>query len=362
MREIIVGTRGSQLALRQADLVIKLLQDKLDGFNFNIKIIKTTGDLIIDNSNVSSSKITDLPDSGTYNLDNFTIQNYGKFKIKSDQTFNLSNLNISSNNGYLYEGTVSIATAEISGYVYYAQTTSSQTTVSGTATVKNGGYLIGNNYEASNSFYNIVVQSGGTITHDGNTTSETNRLNLNVTNNLDIQSGGSINVQGKGYSAGNGPGKPISGNAGGSYGGYGYGNSGPVYGSYTQPNNLGSGGSSSAGGGAVKLTVGGTLTVNGSINANGQPFSWWNTSATGSGGSVWINTVILEGNGAIEARGGLASDYTQGAGGGRIALYYTTNNHTGSILTSSNRDGSAGTIYKKSSAQSYGDLIINNNN
>src|SRR3989339_2202277 len=54
-----------------------------------------------------------------------------------------------------------------------------------------------------------------------------------------------------------------------------------------------------------------------------------------------------------------------GGGGGRIALYYTENNFTGEIQSyggAGNEFGGAGTIYMKSETQSYGDLIIDNNN
>ena len=48
MRKIIVGTRGSKLALIQARTVIRVLQEELPQQCFELKTIKTTGDVITD--------------------------------------------------------------------------------------------------------------------------------------------------------------------------------------------------------------------------------------------------------------------------------------------------------------------------
>lgn len=54
--KIVVGTRGSKLALAQTNCVIDKLKEKYPKVNFEIKIIKTKGDLI---QNVSLDKIGD---------------------------------------------------------------------------------------------------------------------------------------------------------------------------------------------------------------------------------------------------------------------------------------------------------------
>ena len=54
--KIVVGTRGSKLALAQTNWVIDKLKEKYPKVNFEIKIIKTKGDLI---QNVSLDKIGD---------------------------------------------------------------------------------------------------------------------------------------------------------------------------------------------------------------------------------------------------------------------------------------------------------------
>ncbi|MDF2677912.1 MAG: porphobilinogen deaminase [Bacillota bacterium] len=46
--KIIVGTRGSNLALTQTNLVIKELKEKNPDLHFEIKIIKTKGDIVLD--------------------------------------------------------------------------------------------------------------------------------------------------------------------------------------------------------------------------------------------------------------------------------------------------------------------------
>jgi hypothetical protein len=105
-----------------------------------------------------------------------------------------------------------------------------------------------------------------------------------------------------------------------------------------------------AGGGAIKLTVSGTLTNNGIISANGQgPGSTNNQASGGSGGSLLIQTATLTGSGTIQANGG-AGYYAGGGGGGRIALYYATNSGFNLDLVTANGGaagvyGAPGTVY-----------------
>ncbi|MBP1748702.1 MAG: porphobilinogen deaminase, partial [Deltaproteobacteria bacterium] len=47
-RTWIVGTRGSKLALTQTRIVIDALKQANPGHNFEIRIIKTTGDTVWD--------------------------------------------------------------------------------------------------------------------------------------------------------------------------------------------------------------------------------------------------------------------------------------------------------------------------
>ena len=56
MKKIIIGTRGSKLALCQARIVIDQLKKEFPNCKFDVKIIKTLGDKI---TNINLSKIND---------------------------------------------------------------------------------------------------------------------------------------------------------------------------------------------------------------------------------------------------------------------------------------------------------------
>ena len=221
----------------------------------------------------------------------------------------------------------------------------------------------------------ITIGGSGTITHTTNTSAETNKLNIEA-NNITIDSGGKIDVNEKGYSGGYGPGVGGFTNGGlyrhgGGYGGPGGASGGSAYGSLTQPINLGSGGADSgckAGGGAIKLSISGTATINGTISSNGGNSTGSYYVGPGSGGSVWVITGTLTGSGSIITNGGTGeSTGRAGAGGGgRISIQYTTDSFSGTIAAYGGVDasapGAAGTIYKKSPSDTYGNLFINNNN
>ncbi|MFZ4396825.1 MAG: hypothetical protein ACOYOU_14515, partial [Kiritimatiellia bacterium] len=232
----------------------------------------------------------------------------------------------------------------------------------------------------------VTISTNGILTHAAETATgttvgnESNRLCVVAGGNLTIAQGGQINVDYKGYSGGNGPGRGTGGsNSGGGYGGEGGGTSpgGTTYGSITNPVTSGSGGQSAqySGGGTVVLRVGGTFTHNGVLTANGQNRGGA-IGGAGAGGSINVTAGGMVGaSGAISANGGYgaANCGTGAGGGGRIALVVT---HVGatipaSLLTNTTAVGgqgdggagtygAAGTIYLKTAAQRYGDLIVNN--
>ena len=192
-------------------------------------------------------------------------------------------------------------------------------------------------------------------------------------NSLTIDSGGVISLDtcGNGPSAGSGAaqyGAAIRGGAG--YGGFGGGNTGSygqAYGSITAPNALGSGGAGASyinggtGGGALSLSVSGTLRLNGRISANGGNGDIG--GGGGSGGSLNLGNInVITGNGVLSANGGSGIDYPTGGGaGGRIALVANSSTFTGQISAtggSGTYPGGAGTIYKKISG--YPSLTIDN--
>ncbi|MDP3057435.1 MAG: hypothetical protein Q8N37_02870, partial [bacterium] len=136
---------------------------------------------------------------------------------------------------------------------------------------------------------------------------------------------GTLSADGKGYAGvyqasgsgtggGNGGlGTVGAGGGGAAYGGNGgngwgsntsYAGSTIVYGSATQPTELGSAGGGTSlttggnGGGAVKLIVSGTLTLDGSIVAkggNGNTNSTSKSAGGGAGGSIWIDALSIAG-------------------------------------------------------------------
>jgi len=243
--------------------------------------------------------------------------------------------------------------------------------------------------DTARSYTSVTVD--GTLTHSINSTTETYKIDQTISGNYTVSATGTINLNGKGYEAGYGTGAGTGGNGGGGggYGGEGgdgyVGGGGIAYGSLTQPTNIGSGGgvdtstSGGHGGGAVKLNVSGTLTVSGSISANGATgLSGTNDTGGGSGGSIYLIVGTLSGASSISADGGNGgSSGTHGGSGsgGRVAIYYTTDNSTSTITAKSGGTngptyvtGGAGTIYKESTGGDIsvlldnGSLDSNNNN
>ncbi len=189
-----------------------------------------------------------------------------------------------------------------------------------------------------------------------------------------MQSGGTINVNAKGFSGGtgdggngNGTGKgtgsATAGGGGAGYGGAGGagqsgGAAGSTYGSSTAPIDAGSGGGAGdnsgtggAGGGAVKLAVGNTATLSGTLVANGGNGSGGSSGGGGgSGGSIYLIATTFTGGGSVTANGGNGNTTGSdggGGGGGRVALVCTTNTFSGTLTVSGGtgyQTGSTGTI------------------
>ncbi|MEK6934796.1 MAG: hypothetical protein AABW46_02870, partial [Nanoarchaeota archaeon] len=164
-------------------------------------------------------------------------------------------------------------------------------------------------------YVKLTFQSGGSFTTTGGSSFRLIATNIEIRNggsingnvditasNLDIQIGGKIDVSRKG-SAG-GPGQSTG------FGGAGYGSKGggigggPAYvsasPSLTQPIDFGSsaaGSDGGVGGGKVKITLTGILTLNGNILANGgngKVTGGQGGGGGGSGGSVFINVDTID--------------------------------------------------------------------
>ncbi|MFA5401809.1 MAG: DUF2341 domain-containing protein, partial [Dehalococcoidia bacterium] len=217
-------------------------------------------------------------------------------------------------------------------------------------------------------YNNLTISNNSTLTLASNTTDGTGVIIQAAS--ITIDSGSAITASGQGYAGGAagangvgdgaGLGSATGGGGGASYGGAGAagvdgGAAGATYGSFTEPVSLGSGGgggaagAGGAGGGAIKLVATGTVTVNGSITANGvDGTSAAGSGGAGSGGSILITCADFAGTGSITANGGNGGSTASaggGAGGGRIKIYYTgTNTSSLSALTAaagSNGSGSA---------------------
>ena len=159
-----------------------------------------------------------------------------------------------------------------------------------------------------------------------------------------IENGGTVSANTRGYST-NGPGS-ASGSTGAeaSHGGYGGAGRTP-YGSVFEPTTLGSGGYSSGcygngaftsvGGGAIKIVVTNVMTVDGSIQSNGNNFA----CSSAAGGSIWLDSSIFRGTGSIQARG------AGNAGGGRIAIYYDTDDQSSTLLSTLGTASASVTAY-----------------
>ena len=63
------------------------------------------------------------------------------------------------------------------------------------------------------------------------------------------------------------------------------------------------GGTGGLGGGIIRLSVRGTLQIDGTISCNGAG-GQQARSGGGSGGSIWIDTSLMKGYGAVQVNGG----------------------------------------------------------
>ncbi|MCK5591083.1 MAG: hypothetical protein KAI72_03930, partial [Candidatus Pacebacteria bacterium] len=345
---------------------------------------QTNGDLLVDNNDQDSWDYRyygTTPIDETIVFDTLTIQNYGHLRIASSADITYTTLDWATK-GVIHDDGGVFDLVSGGGSLAISATTRLYENVVRTYTdITVDGQLILSNYDMTTNKLavsgNVTITTTGILYHFSNSTAETHVINLEAAN-LTVEAGGTINLDSKGYSGGYGPGAGVStgGNhydaGGGSYGGKGgqgvHTSAGSTYGSITVPVNIGSGGGNSTfitstrggyGGGAVRLNISGTTTIDGSITTNGGTGGGTDeSSGGGSGGSVYITTDTLLGAGSIIANGGISSGGSAGGGGGgRIAMYYTTDsstvtyqNYGGKNSTSTSRMGGAGTIYKKSAA------------
>ena len=230
------------------------------------------------------------------------------------------------------------------------------------------------------SLHNVELLDGAVLTHSETTTTDVFTLDFSAWT-VSIDSNSAIDVTGLGYIGGreyNESGR-TSGNvygstdhAGGSYGGLGgvYNSNyvaGDIYGSLTDPIDLGSGGGADGytdggdGGGLININAINVM-VDGSMEAGGGE-SGGGSAGDGSGGGINLVTKTLSGQGSLTANGG-GENSGVGAGGGRIAVRYLDmatmdiNRITALGADGQYGNGANGTVYLKQEEDADGAIII----
>jgi hypothetical protein len=291
--------------------------------------------------------------------------------------------------GYAYGGAGTIYTTQTPSYggqivVDNGGQAGTNTALAGAPTsvdliVKNGAVLVPTSFQTLGNL--LVASNGWVAAASGQAGSST----LTVTGNATIQAGGGIIADGAGYAGGSGPraGKYYTTSyeyigGGGGYGGYGASGGttlaydGITYGSVTLSVEPGSGGggysgtagppaAGGAGGGVIRLSVTGTLQVDGRISARGLAGTG-PSAGGGSGGSLYLTVGTLAGSGSIDASGGPGNALGGGGGGGRIAITYSVNTFAGLMSAGGGGGyarGGAGTVYTKASNQN-GLVVVDN--
>ena len=224
----------------------------------------------------------------------------------------------------------------------------------------------------------VHIAAGGVVTHALVSTSLNDPsavkecLDWTVLGDMTVDASGLVNVTGKGLASHKGAWIDDRSTHGGRYDN----TSKACYGSVFHPFAYGSGGHSNDkvyGGGVVRLRVAGTLTVNGSILADGVSGGWYWSAA---GGSIDVSCGTLAGAGIIRAEGGYMTNTSRPCGGGgRIAVRQTagrdfTSDWSGTVSAygtrAPSREGTpaagCGTVYLQSAADAEGGgrIVVDN--
>lgn len=207
-----------------------------------------------------------------------------------------------------------------------------------------------------------VVLAGGAWSHlpqGNNTNLRRYRLRVVIDGNLTFGTNATVDVDGLGQRSADGEthgGQPQRGDHGGNPGNV------QTFGRIRAPIELGDGGiwgncNVRYGGGAMHLTVGGTSTVHGALLARSDGCD---NSGHGAGGSIFLETDVLVGDGLMDA-----SSLYGGAGGGRVAVIVRAGVSFGNVTMQAfggNGGGAAGTVYREHAghAAGQGELVIDN--
>ena len=202
-------------------------------------------------------------------------------------------------------------------------------------------------------FKTLRVGPNGILTHSETTLTNAYGIDVEATESITIEASGKIDVIGKGYVGAKGGDNTLQGRGPGnvamvpgpaSHGGLGVAwhtrdtnnvtNRQVIYGSSSDPNELGSGaghhgwghGSNyyqgTDGGGLVRLKSP-TMLINGGIFADGLNGTWDIFGMAGAGGGIKLDlggTGLIQGSGSITAKGARITGLDSYGGGGRIAI------------------------------------------
>lgn len=360
----------------------------------------TNGDLYAIGSGSSPTSTTQGATSIT--ADTLTLITSPTYVVPSGKTLTLratspfsandatGTLNIRSGSTFVPTSTTSFTVASTTLNIDSGSAITASTSIA--MIVDYGGTLTQSNFATTSPaqpLSTLYVKNGGIVNHTANTSAQTHVINLSITSST-VAAGGTINVDGKGYTpsassggtgngTGGGRGSGSGAGAGGAHagnGGTGLNSGGVGYCDLTAPGTIGSAGgngstgdanSGGKGGGLIVLNVTGTLTINGTISAQGAAPTAGN-SGGGAGGGVSLTAGTIAGTpqsftvlgGAGGATGG------GGGGGGCVLLSYTTSNSIsptsgvsmgGGAGDGSGLRGGAGVVYTKQTGTD-GDLFV----
>jgi len=163
----------------------------------------------------------------------------------------------------------------------------------------------------SHAFANLILVNGAVLNHSPTTATKVGQAEITVTGTFFIDPTSKIDVSALGFLGRGQPGNPFvsngmtlgfqagsGGRGGGGYGGLGGGPSNPTYGTFRDPNEVGSGGTTTSptrggnGGGLIRIVVN-VFQLDGSIMASGGVGE--SNAAGGSGGGIRLDVGMLLG-------------------------------------------------------------------
>ncbi|MDD5706867.1 MAG: G8 domain-containing protein [Kiritimatiellae bacterium] len=351
-------------------------------------------DVVIANAGAAVSLTNSAVGLASLTIDHATLS-----FSNANATLSATNLSILNGGTQTCWGAVSCGECLLNGGTLLLNATTSGPVLdcSGSLTLTNAGRLYvsaGLSVAGAGAGYGGLVNVGGDIRVAANSwiypaTHPTNGAAvLFQMQNLVLDNGGGINADARGYIGSRAPGpqyySPVAkeygpgyrataywGALGSGYGGVG-GRSrsatpgGPTYGSSYTPVAPGSGcllmngimerNNGADGGGSVQIRATDTVTVRGTITANGaaSPYIYFGGGASGGGIYITCGTFIGSSSGVLSANGGAGGAHdlygSGGGGGGRIAVWRDIDNSPSAIATYVNGGAKGGNVLDEAGA------------